>query len=84
MGNQKDLVDKTTNVKVLGLTPVFNGEYKEGIDLLQGLLKMKPINTDLYNMTLPNWEFFNGDTTKVAGRSSYIRSTVLPAGGDEQ
>jgi len=36
MGNQKDLVDKTTNVKVLGLTPVFNGECAEGIDLLQG------------------------------------------------
>ena len=81
MGNQKDLVDKTTNVKVLGLTPVFNGDYKEGIDLLQGLLKMKPINTDLYNMTLPNWEFFNGNTTKVDGRASYIRSTILPPGG---
>lgn len=81
MGNQKDLINKTTNVKVLGLTPVFNGDGAEGIDLLQGLLKMKPINADLYNMTLPNWEFFNGNTTKVAGRASYIRSTVLPKGG---
>lgn len=81
MGNQKDLIDKVTNVKVLGLTPVFNGECAEGIDLLQGLLKLKPINADLYNMTLPDWEFFNGYTTRVAGRSSYIRSTVLPKGG---
>lgn len=81
MGNQKDLIDKTTNVKVLGLTPVFNGEYAEGLDLLEGLLKLKPINSDLYNMTLPNWEFFNGYTTRVAGRASYIRSTVLPKGG---
>lgn len=81
MGNQKDLIDKVTNVKVLGLTPVFNGDGAEGIDYLQGLLKLKPINADLYNMTLPNWEFFNGNTTKVAGRSSYIRSTVLPKGG---
>ncbi len=81
MGNQKDLVDKTTNVKVLGLTPVFNGDFAEGINLVQGLLKLKPINADLYNMTLPEWEFFNGNTTKVAGRSSYIRSTVLPEGG---
>lgn len=24
---------------------------------------------------------FNGNTTRVAGRSSYIRSTILPAGG---
>lgn len=81
MGNQKDLIDKKTNVKVLGLTPVFNGDNAEGIDLLQGLLKLKPINADLYNMTLPEWEFFNGNTTKVDGRSSYIRSTVLPKGG---
>jgi hypothetical protein len=81
MGNQKDLVDKTTNVKVLGLTPVFNGLYEEGIDLIQGLLKMRPINADLYNMTLPEWEFYNGYTTRVDGRSSYIRSTVLPPGG---
>jgi hypothetical protein len=81
MGNQKDLIDKTTNVKVLGLTPVFNGDGAEGIDLLQGLLKLKPINADLFNMTLPDWEFYNGYTTRVAGRSSYIRSTILPKGG---
>lgn len=81
MGNQKDLIDKTTNVKVLGLTPVFNGDGAEGIELLQGLLKLKPINADLFNMTLPDWEFYNGYTTRVAGRSSYIRSTILPQGG---
>ncbi len=81
MGNQKDKVDGKTNVKVLGLTPVFNGECAEGIELIQGLLKLKPVNADLYNMTLPDWEFFNGNTTKVDGRSSYIRSTVLPKGG---
>lgn len=81
MGNQPDLNDKSKLVKVIGLTPVFNGEFAEGVDLLSGLLKMKPVNADLYNMTLPNWEFFNGNTTKVAGRSSYIRSTVLPKGG---
>lgn len=81
MGNQKDLIDKVTNVKVLGLTPVFNGDGAEGIDLLQGLLKLKPINADLFNMTLPDWEFYNGYTTRVDGRSSYIRSTVLPKDG---
>ncbi|MBO9635379.1 MAG: FAD-binding oxidoreductase [Chitinophagaceae bacterium] len=81
MGNQKDLVDPAKLVKVLGLTPVFNGECAEGMDLLQGLLKLKPINADLFNMTLPNWEFYNGNTTKVDGRASYIRSTVLPKGG---
>ena len=81
IGNQPGLVDTTSKVKVLGLTPVFNGECEEGIDLLQNLLKLKPINADLFNMTLPEWEFYNGYTTRVAGRSSYIRSTVLPKGG---
>lgn len=81
MGHQKDFVDTNKDVKVIGLTPVFNGECAEGMDLLQGLLKLKPLNADLKNMTLPDWEFFNGYSTRVAGRSSYIRSTVLPKGG---
>lgn len=81
MGTQKDLIDKVSNVRVLGLTPVFNGEYEEGIELLQDLLKLKPINADLFNMTLTEWEFYNGNTTRVAGRSSYIRSAILPKGG---
>ncbi|MEP4092864.1 FAD-binding oxidoreductase [Reichenbachiella sp.] len=81
VGNQPDFVETTKDVKVLGLTPVFNGEYAEGLDLLQGLLKLKPINTDLKNMTLPDWEFFNGNTTKVSGNSAYIRSLILPKHG---
>ena len=81
VGNQPDFVETSKDVKVLGLTPVFNGEYEEGFDMLQGLLKLKPLNTDLKNMTLPDWEFFNGNTTKVSGNSAYIRSLMLPKGG---
>ena len=84
IGQQPDLVsptDPTKNVKVIGLTPVFNGECAEGLDLLDGLLKLNPINTSLYNMTLPNWEFMNGYVTLVANRSAYMRSLILPKGG---
>jgi hypothetical protein len=81
MGNQPDPLNSTKNVKVLGLTPVFNGECAEGIELLKGLLKLKPINADLRNMTLPDWEFYNGYTTLVKDRSAYIRSLILPEDG---
>jgi hypothetical protein len=78
MGNQPDPLIKSKNVKVIGLTPVFNGECAEGIELLKGLLKLKPINADLRNMTLPDWEFYNGYTTLVNNRSAYMRSLILP------
>lgn len=81
VGNQPDPLDSSKLVKVIGLTPVFNGECGEGIELLKDLLKMKPLNIDLKNMTLPDFEFFNGYTTLVKNRSAYIRSLVLPKGG---
>ena len=36
---------------------------------------------ELRNMTLPDWEFYNGYTTLVGSRSAYIRSLILPKGG---
>jgi len=77
IGNQPDAVNTSKNVKVLGLTPVFNGDGAEGIELLKDLLKLKPINADLRNMTLPDWEFYNGYTTLVKNRSAYMRSLIL-------
>jgi hypothetical protein len=81
IGQQPDPIDPSKKVKTIGLTPVFNGEYAKGIELLNGLLKLKPINTDLRHMTLPDWEFYNGNTTLVENRSAYIRSLILPKGG---
>ncbi len=81
IGNQPDPLDATKNVKTIGLTPVFNGEWAEGMDLLKGLLKIAPINTDLRNMTLPEWEFYNGYITLVGSRSAYMRSLIIPKGG---
>ncbi len=73
--------DPSKLIKTIGLTPVFNGEFAEGIDLLEKFLKMKPIVAELRNMTLPDWEFYNGFTTLVGGKSAYIRSLILPQGG---
>ncbi|MFM2165901.1 MAG: hypothetical protein RIS79_272 [Verrucomicrobiota bacterium] len=80
-GHQPDAINKSANVKVLGLTPVFNGDWAKGMELIKGLTKFAPIYADLRNMTLPEWEFYNGTTTLVANRSAYIRSSMVPAGG---
>jgi hypothetical protein len=69
--------DPLKKLKVLTLTPVFNGPFDEGMDLLHDLLKMGPINANLFKMTLPEWEAYNGFTTLVANRSAYIKSLVL-------
>ena len=80
-GHQPDAINKADNVKVLGLTPVFNGDWAKGMDLIKGLTKFAPIYAELRNMTLPEWEFYNGFTTLVGNRSAYIRSAIIPSGG---
>ena len=74
-------VDPSKEVKMMSLTPIFNGEWADGLDLLQSVLKLNPIKAELYNMTLPDWELFNGSFTKVQSRSAYIRSLIVPPKG---
>ena len=64
---------------MLGLrfTPIFNGDYAEGIRLLQPLLELGPIASEFYSMTLPEWENFIGSATLVSGNSAYIRSIAM-------
>lgn len=73
--------DPRNKTKLIGLTPVYNGQWAKGLDLLNPILKLNPIMVDLHRMTLPAWESYNGNTTLVENRSAYIRSLVLPAGG---
>ncbi len=61
----------------LRFTPIFNGPYADGIQLLQPLLKLRPITSEFHAMTLPEWEQFIGSATIVEGRSAYIRSVVV-------
>jgi hypothetical protein len=61
----------------LHLNPVFNGQFSEGIAVLEPLLKRQPTSVELYAMTLPEWENFVGNGTSINGRAAYIRSAVL-------
>jgi len=80
-GQQPDVLDPAKRVKTIGLTPVFNGGCADGMDLLQSLLKLSPLVSELRSMTLPDWEAYNGYSTVVGSRSAYMRSLVLPPRG---
>jgi len=66
-----------TLVNTVGLTPIFNGDSREGMDLIAPILKFPNIFINLYDMTLPDFEIFNGLLTVVAGNSAYIRSGFM-------
>jgi hypothetical protein len=66
-----------TLVGTVGLTPIFNGCSREGMDLIAPILKFPNIFISLYDMTLPDFEIFNGLLTVVAGNSAYIRSGFM-------
>lgn len=76
-GGRPDLLHPTEQIKTIGLTPVFNGKFSDGVDILQDMLRLKPLSAELYDMTLSEWEAYNGSVTGVQGRSAYIRSVVL-------
>lgn len=67
------------NIKVdsIGLTPIFNGNAREGMDLIAPILKFPTIFINLYNMSLPDFEIYNGLLTVVGGKQAYIRSGYM-------
>jgi hypothetical protein len=66
-----------TAVNTVGLTPIFNGDSREGMDLIAPILKFPNIYINLYDMTLPDFEIYNGLLTLVGGMSGYIRSGFM-------
>src|SRR5258708_21220205 len=66
-----------TLVNTVGLPPIFNGNSREGMDLIAPILKFPNVYINLYDMTLPDFEIFNGLLTVVAGNSAYIRSGFM-------
>src|SRR5215831_10968589 len=68
------------NIKIhtVGLTPIFNGDARQGIDLIAPILKFPTVFVNLYNMSLPDFEIYNGLLTVVAGKQGYIRSGYMP------
>lgn len=65
-------------VNSIGLTPIFNGDPRRGMDLIAPILKFPNIFINLYEMTLPDFEIFNGLLTNVGGNQAYIRSGFMP------
>lgn len=65
-------------VNSIGLTPIFNGDTRKGMDLIAPILKFPNIFINLYDMTLPDFEIFNGLLTNVGGKQAYIRSGFMP------
>ena len=66
-----------TKVNAIGLTPIFNGHTREGMDLIAPILKFPNIFINLYDMTLPDFEIYNGLLTVVGGKQAYIRSGYM-------
>lgn len=76
-GQQPNIVHPGERIKVLGLTPAFNGPFAEGMDYLKDILKLAPLSAAIHDMTLPEWEAYNGAFTLVRSRSAYMRSLIL-------
>jgi hypothetical protein len=80
LGSQGDPRMPGDQPLMLRLTAIYNGAFSDGIELLQPLLGRAPVSTQIYNMTLPEWEDLIASGTEVKGRSAYIRSAVLDPG----
>lgn len=61
-----------------GFTAVFNGDFSEGLKVIDPLLKRKPLYAQLYSLTLPEFEEMVGLSTSVKGRNAYIRAGMMP------
>ncbi|WP_437308157.1 FAD-binding oxidoreductase [Sorangium sp. So ce388] len=85
MGNAVNPAQPQQGFKSIGLTPIFNGDTAQGMDLIAPILRFKNISISLYEMTLPDFELMNGSVTLVKGRQAYIRSAFLrPEGFNPQ
>ncbi len=80
-GNDPDPARPGEKVPVFRLTPVYNGPYADGIELLQPMLRHETVQAQLFAMTLPDWETAMGTSTLVDDRLAYMRSGVLAEGG---
>lgn len=81
LGQSPDPAKPGNTINTVRLTPVFNGSYSEGMQLLQPMLQLPAYYSELYYMTLPQWEEKIGKTTLVNDRQAYIRSGIMPPKG---
>lgn len=81
VGNDPDPTEPTRTMPTFRITPVYNGEYADGIELLQPMLKLDPYDVRLHSVRLPTLEMSLGRTTLVGDRHAYIRSGVIQETG---
>ncbi|GAB2766003.1 FAD-binding oxidoreductase [Streptomyces bullii] len=76
-GLQPDPAEPTRRIPSFRITPVFNGAYADGIDLLQPMLRLNPFEAQLHSVPLPALEMAIGRSTLVGDRLAYIRSGMI-------
>jgi hypothetical protein len=64
----------------LRLQPVYNGDYLEGMRLLEPLVRFKPMESRFMNISFLDYLRVCDDCTGINGRMSYMRSGMLPIG----
>ncbi|MEV1068917.1 FAD-binding oxidoreductase [Streptomyces sp. NPDC050263] len=77
VGHEVDPAEPTRKIPVFRITPVYNGAYADGVDLLRPMLRLDPFDVRLYSMPLPTLESTIGRSTLVGDRQAYIRSGMI-------
>ena len=77
IGSQPDPRMANDRALMARFTVVYNGDFASGVREIQPLLDQTPVSTQLFDMTLPEWEDLIGYGTVVSGRSAYIRSVTM-------
>ena len=80
-GMSPDPSNPSQKIQTFGFTTIYNGDFRQGIALLQPLLELGPLTTVFNDITLPEFELINGASTLVDNRSAYICSGMMPPGG---
>lgn len=81
LGREPNPANPNEKIETFRITPVYNGDYSEAIELLKPMLDLPALYVELYNMTLPQFEEKIGKSTLVGDRQAYIRSGIMPFGG---
>jgi FAD binding domain/Berberine and berberine like len=77
-GTEPSLVPPVQTNKVMGFTIIYNGDFGEGLSVLEPLLELDPSHVSLTNLTLPEAEELIGGSTVVGDRKAYMRSGMMP------
>jgi hypothetical protein len=77
VGLQPDPAQPSRRIPAFRITPVYNGTYADGIDLLQPMLGLDPFDAQLHSVPLPALEMAIGRSTLVGDRQAYIRSGMI-------